>query len=304
MQMNVKKTAAKFMPTSLKNFIKWLRRLPLKIWVKGKKVQGQLITKEDIIAGLKELEIKKGDTVFVHSSFSSFGFVKRGPEEVIDALLEAVGSEGNVCMPSFGPLEDGKTFDVKKTPSALGKITDVFWRMPNAKRSLDPTHSFACVGKDSELLTKNVFNCKAPFEKGSPYYRLMQAGGKVLCLGSPFHTSLTCNYLIEDELGLKFPVKIYLDEPKEFYIIDSAGKKHVMVRKVHDKSLDSIRVDWNPEIADWFEKILSKKGCLKKTKVGEAMVRVYGIKCMIDILREMAGKRITIYKGYGALEDF
>jgi len=56
------------------------------------------VTKRDIKAGLIKLGLKRGDTVGVHSSLSSFGYVDGGPEVVIDALLETVGKQGNVVM--------------------------------------------------------------------------------------------------------------------------------------------------------------------------------------------------------------
>lgn len=298
--MCLKKFLALVLPSPLKSALKKLARLPLRVWTFRKRAEGVVISKQDIVDGLREMGIGEGDTIFVHSSFSSFGFVKRGPMEVIDALIEAVGEKGNVCMPSFGPLPDGKTFDAGKTPSALGKITDVFWRLPQAKRSLSPTHSVACVGKDAEALTAGHLLDKTPFSKNSPYFKAMKKGGKVVCLGSPLHRSLTCNYLVEDELGDKFPVKVYKDGLKEFVVIDKHGKKRKVLLKEHDKSLDSIRVDWRPEIAGWFEGILEQRGCLKKGRIGEAVIRIYGIKCMADALRDLAAEGKTIYEGYGA----
>ena len=299
-EMCVKKFLVRVLPSPLKSALKKLARLPLRVWTFRKKAEGVAVSKQDIINGLREMGIVEGDTIFVHSSFSSFGFVKNGPMEVINSLIKVVGAKGNVCMPSFGPLLDGKTFDAGKTPSALGKITDVFWRLPQAKRSLSPTHSVACVGMDAESLTNGHLLDNTPFSKNSPYFKAMEKGGKVVCLGSPLHRSLTCNYLVEDELGEKFPVKVYKNGLKEFVVIDKQGRERKVMLKEHDKSLDSIRVDWHPEIANWFEGILEERGCLKKGKIGEAVIRIYGIKCMADSLRDLAAEGKTIYEGFGA----
>ena len=298
--MCLKKFLARVLPSPLKRALKKLIRLPVRVWTFRKRAEGVVISKQDIVNGLREMGIGEGDTIFVHSSFSSFGFVKNGPMEVINALFEVVGAKGNVCMPSFGPLPDGKTFDAREAPSALGKITDVFWRLPQAKRSLSPTHSVACVGKDAEAITSGHLLDKTPFSKNSPYFKAMKKDGKVVCLGSPLHRSLTCNYLVEDELGEKFPVKVYKGGLKEFVVIDTQGKKRKVLLREHDKSLDSIRVDWHPEIADWFEGILEERGCLSKGKIGEAVIRIYGIKCMADALRDLAAEGKTIYEGFGA----
>ncbi|MCX6799340.1 MAG: AAC(3) family N-acetyltransferase [Candidatus Diapherotrites archaeon] len=292
---STKQFLAKMLPAPLKRAVKRVLRLPLRLWTYKKKFEGVVIGKEDIVSGLRSLGIKDGDTIFVHSSFSAFGFVKRGPEEVIEALLEAVGRDGNVCMPSFGPLPDDKTFDVRGTPCALGKIPETFRRMPGAKRSLSPTHSVACIGKDADFITKGHLKDETAFGKSSPYYKMMEMGGKVVCLGSPFTRSLTCNYLIEEEASDRFPVRVYEEELREFVVIDEKGKKFFVKKKYHDKSLDPIRVDNRPEIAGWLERLMAEKGRLRRAKIGEAAVRVYAIKGLVDTLRELLQEGKTIY---------
>ena len=44
------------------------------------------VSKDDIKAGLLWLGLKKGDTVGVHSSLNSFGYVEGGADAVIDVL--------------------------------------------------------------------------------------------------------------------------------------------------------------------------------------------------------------------------
>lgn len=292
---SAKKILAKILPAPVKGAIKRVLRLPLRLWTYKKKLEGVVVSKEDIVGGLRSLGIKKGDTIFVHSSFSSFGFVKRGPQEVIEALLEAVGPRGNVCMPSFGPLPDGKTFDARNTPCAMGKIPEIFRRMPGAKRSLSPTHSVACIGRDADCIVRGHLLDETPFGKNSPYRKMMKMGGKAIALGSPFTHSLTCNYLIEDEAGGKFPVKVYEDGLREFVVIDEKGKKHAVRKKYHNKSIDHLRFDNRPEIAGWLEKLMVEKKRLKKTQIGAATVRVYAIKGLVDTLRELLKEGKTIY---------
>ena len=60
----------------------------------------KLVTKTDIIRGLQEVGLTAGDHVMVHASLSSLGFVCGGAQTVIEALLEVVGEEGNILMPT------------------------------------------------------------------------------------------------------------------------------------------------------------------------------------------------------------
>ena len=59
-----------------------------------------LVLKKDILSAFAELGIKKGQTIEVHTSLSSFGFVCGGAQIVIEALLESVGEEGTILMPT------------------------------------------------------------------------------------------------------------------------------------------------------------------------------------------------------------
>jgi len=55
------------------------------------------VGKEDI-KNLTKLGLKRGDTVGVHSSLSSFGHLEGSADAVIDALIETVGEQGNTVM--------------------------------------------------------------------------------------------------------------------------------------------------------------------------------------------------------------
>jgi aminoglycoside 3-N-acetyltransferase len=102
------------------------------------------VKKEDIKAGLMRLGLKKGDTVGVHSSLSSFGYVEGGADTVIDSLLETVGEQGNIVMSTHSAnlSKDKRTpemvalgiswlfkilpYDPSKTPVTTGIIPETF----------------------------------------------------------------------------------------------------------------------------------------------------------------------------------
>ena len=75
------------------------------------------ITKDDFLCAFDALGLEKGSTLMVHSSLSKFGYVCGGAQTVIEALLETVGEEGTVMMPtqSWKNLdpEDGVHWDVE-----------------------------------------------------------------------------------------------------------------------------------------------------------------------------------------------
>lgn len=60
----------------------------------------KIVLKQDIIKKLKELGLKSGDTVMVHTSLKNMGYVCGGAQAVIEALIETVGEEGTIMMPT------------------------------------------------------------------------------------------------------------------------------------------------------------------------------------------------------------
>ena len=60
----------------------------------------KIVLKKDVIKALKEVGVKEGQTIMVHTSLKSFGFVCGGAQIIIEALLECVGDEGTIMMPT------------------------------------------------------------------------------------------------------------------------------------------------------------------------------------------------------------
>jgi aminoglycoside 3-N-acetyltransferase len=58
------------------------------------KSQRRIISKEQLIADFRKIGLKEGDHFAVTLSLKSVGYLKGGPDEFIDALLEVVGSKG------------------------------------------------------------------------------------------------------------------------------------------------------------------------------------------------------------------
>lgn len=79
--------------------------------------QRKLVIPEDIRAALRCAGVKKGQTVMVHTSLGSLGYVCGGAQAVIEALLDCVGEEGTIMMPT----QSWKNLD----PS-----TGVYWQEP------------------------------------------------------------------------------------------------------------------------------------------------------------------------------
>ena len=120
--------------------------------------------------------LRSGDAVVVHASLRAVGLAA---DEVVDALLEAVGPDGLVVMPAF-------TYDNERyapdLPGRTGTLAETFRRRPDALRSAHPTYSVAAVGPGAaELLDGHERAGATGID--SPLGRLAASGGHVLLLG-------------------------------------------------------------------------------------------------------------------------
>ena len=141
----------------------------------------ETVTRAQIINGLRGLGLREGDLVQVHSSLSAFGYVEGGATTVVGALLDVLGREGTLMMPTFnhGRFD---LFDIRNTPSVNGAITEALRKHPLARRSMHPTHPYAAIGPLADWLVAGHLEA-GTFGDRSPLGKLTILGGSVLLMG-------------------------------------------------------------------------------------------------------------------------
>ncbi len=147
-------------------------------------------SKKQLVDDLLALGVRPGSVLAMHSSFKSVGPVQGGPEGVLDALLETLGPEGTLMVPTHTYnycFWAADPFNPKVTLSRVGLLTNLLWKRKGAFRSLHPTHSVAAIGARAEELTEHHLR-STPLGVGSPWDRLRRAGGDVLMLGTSLDT--------------------------------------------------------------------------------------------------------------------
>lgn len=151
------------------------------------------LSQDELRAGFRGLGLESGSRVIVHSSLSSLGRVEGGAETVVDALLETVGSDGTVAVPTFTRYDE--PYDPDQSSSTTGAITDALWRREDAVRSPHPTKSIAAIGPDAKSLVTDhePSNSIGP---GSPLHRLLERDGRILLLGVD-HTTNSAIHIAE-----------------------------------------------------------------------------------------------------------
>lgn len=130
--------------------------------------------------------IEPGDVVLVHMSCKRTfqRYAERGrhiePSDILQSFLEAVGPRGTVLFPTFNwGFCEGMGYDIRKTPSHMGVVTECARLHPDAVRNGHPAYSFATIGMDADAFGMDNFQ---GLGKGSPFHTLYQMGGKVASL--------------------------------------------------------------------------------------------------------------------------
>lgn len=178
----------------------------------------KFITKEQIVFALELGGIQKGDVVLMHSALSNIGYVEGGADTVIDAVLEAVGSEGTFAVST---MSFNNPFDAAMDPSTVGIISERHRLRPNSLRSLRPVHSINAIGARAEELIRDHDKCETNCGPGSPYLKLRDMGGKIILLGVDMNRNTTL-HAIEDIMNSVYLVNRTIPAPK--YVGDYQNK--------------------------------------------------------------------------------
>lgn len=181
-------------------------------------------TKEDIIKGLRALGVKDGDTLFLRISYKSVGKTEGGPDALIDAILEVVGSSGTIIASAFPKrqssrmslhkviYEPGKNMSTGLIPQIMSMRQDAFF-------SSHPLSPFVCIGKNAKKLT----DYHTPDKKNIDLllYATQISEPKCLRVGGALLTGTTHIAFSE---GLEQNNQYHLREPEGIYYRTQTGK--------------------------------------------------------------------------------
>ena len=219
------------------------------------------VSKSRIVSGLRAVGLVAGNTVLVHSSLRSFGYVEGGADTVIDALLDVVGEDGTLVMPTFTwdsfHAQHGVVFDVARTPSETGRITEVFRQREGVLRSIHICHSVAALGAQAQDVMGEGIR---PFGRGSSFDQLRRLDSWVLFLGV---TLTVCTALHMVEELMQVPCRYYRDFCQSTVVLPDG-------RQVPSRSVEYLRHEGYRNDFAKVEAVLEEAGVLHDAQVGDA----------------------------------
>lgn len=196
---------------------------------------------------LESLDINYGDCLFVHSAWHSLNGYQGTPKEFLTTLLTHVGQQGLVIMPSMpylgrsaDYLDQKKIFNVLKTPSKMGILTELMRLTPDVKRSLNPSHPLIAYGdRASELLTGHERSLIS-FGEGSPFARLASFNTKFLCFDVSLNY-ITYTHYLESTLVDQLSFQLFEEQVRSVKMLDYDHHELIVKTKVLSAQSNRLR---------------------------------------------------------------
>jgi aminoglycoside 3-N-acetyltransferase len=258
---------------------------------------GPAVTHEQLVHDFVELGVGARQTLLVHSSLRSVGWVDGGAGAVARALLEVLGPDGNLVVPASTETnsmtshkhreriadmtseqvkqyrDEMPPFDQDTTESGAGAIAEAVRKRAGAVRSGHPQSSFAAIGPEADyLMADHQLECHLGEE--SPLGKLYKKRARVLMIGVGYR-SCTAFHLAE--------YRYRPDPPEQTYacVITEAGERKW--KSYHDVVLDDREFE---EIG----KALEAELVLEPRYVGKAECRLLSLPYAVDFAVDWMGR--------------
>jgi aminoglycoside 3-N-acetyltransferase len=236
------------------------------------------------------------EILMVHSSYDEMSPMYKGSAvELVTTLIDFCGPDRTLVMPAFvigGRTFDTKTyfaarpFDIRRTPSEMGLLTEAFRRTPGVLRSLHPTCSICALGPLAQTLTTGHHLARTGFTSDSPFGTMNCHHTAILGLGVEYFRCLTHVHTAGHEMGEAYPIKFAkISTPVTLIDYDGSRYEYELGLPDRSKKLD-LRVLWS---------LLSKNELVEWRFHGVPMFLVPEARILTERLTEAARRGITIY---------
>jgi len=241
------------------------------------------VTRRDIASALREVGAAPGDVVMFHSSLSSMGRVVGGANAVIDGFLDAVGPDGTIAVPTLCNWKSDEQhlvfarWDVRRSPSFVGHITETLRLRPEAVRSDHATHSVAAIGtRAAELVADHGASGlrlgpygPAAFARESPWEKLYQWNAAYCFIGVTFLFNTMVHY-VESRIVERALARVSADE-----------KAHLADR-VRGWMQPGVWPEIRGDDRERIEARLAEQGIVRYGSIGLAVLRCARARPMVD----------------------
>jgi aminoglycoside 3-N-acetyltransferase len=243
---------------------------------------GKTYRQSDLMESIEAVGIKRGDTVIVRSDVTAFGVPAVASRREIcsplflgaiaDCFIEAVGPSGTLMMPAYTySFCEGREFDVKRSPSTVGLLTEYFRKMPGVTRTLEPIFSMAIYGAGKKYFSEISNSC---FGEGSIYDKIYARGAKMAAFGLAQREAITAIHYAEARA--KVPYRF--DKTFSGVIVDDDENRIpsefiFFVRRIDEPSICKI---------ERTEEVVKSNACLREATFAGGPVSSFDYSSFVD----------------------
>jgi aminoglycoside 3-N-acetyltransferase len=172
-------------------------------------------TTSDLVAEIDKRLDKDWQILMVHSSINGLLPMYKGNAlELLTALIDYCGPNRTLVMPAFNFGEDGEgaratlmknpRFDLRRTPSQMGLLTELFRRSKGVLQSRHPVYRVAALGPHAKELTRGHEDAPSGLGKGTPFDFMARHNAQIIGIGKTFQV-MTQTHHVESLLGSDWP---------------------------------------------------------------------------------------------------
>jgi len=206
------------------------------------------------------------DVLMVHSSVNHMLPMYTGtPLDLLRMLLDWCGPSRTLAMPAFWfgdaalggayeTLRRRPRFDLRRTPSQMGLVTELFRRLPGALASRHPVYRVVALGPLAAALTAGHEHADVPAGRGTPFEFMAAHDTLILGVGKPMQV-MTQAHHVEGLLGEAFPVPCRVGDPLPITLVDGKSEfAHTVWRRGYEGRFNMWRlrkVMSRAELMEW-----------------------------------------------------
>ena len=252
------------------------------------------VSRAEMIEGFRSLGLKEGQVALVHSAMRTFGYVDGGAETIVDALLEVLGPDGTLVVPTFTfvhEVEADPVIDPRHDRSGMGAITEAARRHCNAMRSTAYRHSVAAIGSRASVIT-DTDPALSPFDLRSSFGVMTALDTNVVLCGVTYSSS-TSHHFAEWVCEVPYRESI---------------TRNVKLRRSDDAIVELTTVDYHPrsEGGSYYGsrspdfhrlgRMLEDAGKVSTTFIGNSAVRRFAMRDLLDRARVEAARDFNVFR--------
>jgi len=230
---------------------------------------------KDIVNSYKKIGIVKGDNVLVKGDLRYLGNLDDGKlnTNIAEAHFRALSQiidlkKGTIIVSTASEslCNTNMPFDINKTKSERGSLSEFVRKIRGSRRSFHPFNSHTSIGKYSKFICSN--NSKNSFGADTPKDRMLKRNTKYVTIGLP--PRLTCSFIHHAEMLMGVPYRY----TKEF--LHPIKTKNGIKREYFYMYVCYRNLDLKRNLNDNLFKFLKKQKLkIKSSKIGEGKVFSY-----------------------------